>query len=98
MGKHSAQTNAPRHRRFNDLQASQQAGMLANDEQFRSFAGARIIQDGLQLEPSAAAEFIRRFCGVTSRRDLNTNPTAVREFQILRTEFDAWAGRISTPR
>ena len=85
-------------RRFNDLPNAQQAGMLCNDEQFQKFAGTRTIKTGVQLSSSASAEFIRTYCSVTTRRDLNTNATAARKFQTLRTEFDAWAGRIQAPR
>jgi hypothetical protein len=90
--------NTPRVRRFNDLPNAQQAGMLSNDKQFQSFAGARAIKSGIQLSPTAAGEFIRVFCRVTSRRDLNTNQAAAHKFQTLRTEFDAWSGRIPAQR
>jgi hypothetical protein len=50
------------------------------------------------MEASAAAEYVRQICSVDSRRDLNTDPRANHAFQCLRTEFDAWAGRIPTPR
>jgi len=85
-------------RHFNDLPNAQQAGMLCNDELFQKFAGTRTIKSGVQLARSAAAEFIRTFCRVNSRRDLNTNADAAQKFQTLRTEFDAWAGRIQAPR
>lgn len=85
-------------RRFNELPQAQQAGMLCNDAQFRTFAGRQAIGLKVQITPTAAAEFIRTHCGVSSRRELNTNTAAALKFQTLRTEFDAWAGRIQTPR
>lgn len=88
----------PASQRFDDMPNAQQAGMLCNDERFQRFAGSRTIQNGIQLSPSAAAEFIRTFCGVTSRRYLNTDAAAAKKFQTLRTEFDAWSGRIQSPR
>ena len=88
----------PTKRRLNDMPLAQVAGILSNDMQFRAFAGTRTIKTGVELGPSAAAEFIRTFCGITSRRDLNTNAIAADKFQTLRTEFDAWAGRIQSPR
>lgn len=84
--------------RFADLPPAQQAGMLCNDAQFRSFAGQQLLRSKTQVSVTATAEFIRRHCGVDSRRDLNTNPAAARKFQTLRTEFDAWAGRIQSQR
>lgn len=98
MADRTPKVNTAKVRRFNDLPNAQQAGMLCNDEQFRKFAGTRTIKTGIQLSPSAAAEFIRTFCCVTSRRDLNTDPEAAQKFQTLRTEFDAWAGRIQAQR
>lgn len=98
MAGQTPKVNTTTVRRFNDLPNAQQAGMLCNDEQFRKFAGARTIKTGVQLSPSATAEFIRTFCLVDSRSDLNTNAKAAHKFQTLRTEFDAWAGRIQSQR
>jgi hypothetical protein len=47
---------------------------------------------------SFAAEYLRRFCDIQSRRDLATNIDARARFRILRTEFDAWTGRIASQR
>lgn len=85
-------------RRFDELPAAQQAGMLSNDARFQRFTGLQTLKSDVQVSPTAAAEFIRVSCGVTSRRHLNTNQTAVRKFQRLRTDFDAWTGRIAQPR
>lgn len=76
----------------------QQAGILSNDEQFQIFAGARTIKSGVQLSTNAAAEFIRQYCGVKSRKHLPHDDDARRKFAILRTEFDAWRGRIAKPQ
>jgi hypothetical protein len=85
-------------KRFDDLPAAQQAGMLCNEDQFRRFADSRTIESGSAATVGAAAEFIRLFCGVNSRIALNTNAIAAEKFAIMRTEFDAWAGRIQAPR
>lgn len=98
MARQTPKVNTANVRRFNDLPNAQQAGMLCNDEQFQKFAGTRTIKSGVQLAPSAAAEFIRTFCSITSRRELNTDDAAAHKFQTLRTEFDAWAGRIQSQR
>lgn len=80
----------------------QQAGILCNDEAFRRFVAQDIWKDeGLRkrpVSPEAAAEYLRRFCLIQSRRDLATNINARARFRILRTEFDAWSGRIASPR
>lgn len=69
--------------------------MLCNDDRFRKFAATRSGMPDTLFSPSAAAEYLRTVCQITSRRDLNTNPTACTTFQSLRTEFDAWSGRIA---
>lgn len=85
-------------RPFDDLPAPQQAGILCNDPQFQQFAAIRSGVPSKPFNPSAAAEYLRHTCRITSRRDLATDPTAHQKFQALRTEFDAWAGRIASPR
>jgi hypothetical protein len=85
-------------RPFSSLPPAQQAGILCNDERFKSFAGTRTIKSGVILSDTATAEYIRMYCKVTSRRDLNRSVDAARKFQTLCTEFDAWTGKIATPR
>jgi hypothetical protein len=80
----------------------QQAGILCNDEAFRRFVAERMqANTGLAfvtVTTEAAAEYLRRFCHIQSRRDLATNIDARARFRILRTEFDAWSGRIASQR
>lgn len=83
---------------FRDLPLPQQAGMMAGEEPFRSFVGDRIFGDDPgPVHEGAAAEYIRSWCGVRSRRDLATDPRAAERFETLRTEYDAWRGRIPRP-
>lgn len=83
---------------FADLPMPQQAGILCNDPQFQEFAGLRCMGPGVQLSPSASAEYLRNVCQVGSRRDLETDSDAATRFDALRTDFDAWRGRILSPR
>lgn len=83
---------------FAELPRPQQAGILCNDPQFQQFAGTRTIKAGTTLCASACGEYIRTVCRVASRRDLATCPTAAARFDALRTNFDAWRGRIAPPR
>ncbi|MGH1447403.1 MAG: hypothetical protein ACRBBO_15320 [Cognatishimia sp.] len=83
---------------FDDMPASQQAGILCNDPRFQRFAATRCGFPDDQFSQSAAAEYLRNCCHIDSRRDLNTNGQAHTLFQTLRTEFDAWTGKIATPR
>jgi hypothetical protein len=83
---------------FNELPLSQQAGMICNSPQFCEFAALREHFTGGEFLPGAAAEFLRRQCGITSRRELDTNETAARKFRALMTDFDEWRGFIQQRR
>lgn len=84
--------------RFEDMPAAQQAGILCNDPRFQDFAATRCGMPGQRFNASAAAQYLRDCCRIYSRRELNGSPEARRRFQDLRTEFDAWVGRIGKPR
>jgi hypothetical protein len=86
------------HTSFCDLPKPTQAGILCSDEQFQKFAAETAIGKGAQFTEQAAAEFLRRSCKITSRRELATNQTAAARLDALRTDFDAWRGRIAQPR
>lgn len=83
---------------FDSLPPAQQAGMFCNDPHFQRFAALRCGAPELAFGPSAAAEYLRDVCQIDSRAELATNPTAATRFQTLRTEFDAWAGKIPNQR
>lgn len=84
--------------RFEDMDPTQQAGILCNDPRFQTFAARRCGLDDQQFSPTAAAQYLRDCCHIESRRQLSRNTAAQKQFQILRTEFDAWTGKIATPR
>ena len=90
--------NAPVRQRFDDMDPAQQAGILCNDPRFQRFAASRYGMQGEQFSPSAAAQYLRDCCQIDSRKQLTTSEAAQQKFQILRTEFDAWTGKIATPR
>ncbi|WP_435988556.1 hypothetical protein [Sulfitobacter sp. SH24] len=83
---------------FDILPLPQQAGILCNEPQFQNFAAIRCGGTTGQCLPSFSAEYLRSICRVTSRRDLADNPQAAQRSAELRTEFDAWRGRIAHPR
>lgn len=83
--------------RFHDLPPSQQAGMICNDHRFQDFAAISSGFEAGQFNASAAAEFLRTVCQITSRRDLNSDRAANDRFDNLRTDFDAWTGKIARP-
>lgn len=84
--------------RRGSLTLATRAGILCNDRQFRRYVGQAIAAPGGEVGTEAAAEYLRRFCGVTSRRDLDMTPEARARFDTLTLEFDAWRGRIARHR
>lgn len=89
----------PRFRqRLVDLPPAQQAGILCNDPQFQQYAAMRCGFPKQQFNASAAAQYLRECCQIDSRTVLNTCPVAYSKLAALRTDFDAWAGKIATPR
>lgn len=90
--------SAARRQRLSDMHPAQQAGILCNDPQFQRFAAVRSGLPNHEFNASAAGEYLRGVCQITSRTVLNTSKPAQAQFAALRTEFDAWSGRIAQQR
>jgi hypothetical protein len=82
---------------FHQLPPQTQAGILCTEVQFQNFAAAQSGFPNGFFGESAAAEYLRQFCGIDSRRELETSERACRKLQVLRTEYDAWRGVIPRP-
>ncbi len=82
---------------FDLMPNAQQAAILCNTVQFQTFAATRCAFPVDQMNPSAAAEYVRSICKVASRAHLDRDERAAGRFQALRTEYDAWRGRIAQP-
>jgi hypothetical protein len=78
--------------------APKRAAMLANDVAFQRYAATRNGFPGETFQPTAATEHLRNVCGITSRKELATDPTAFRNFQAMHTDFEVWSGRLPAPR
>lgn len=63
----------------------QHAGMICESPAFQEW----LCQQGLadELDEEAAAVAVRHFCGIASRRELATDPTAARKFRQLYDAF-----------
>jgi len=61
------------------------AAILGQNPRFQAFCNAQNADE--------AAEFVRCYCGVDSRRDLDTNLDARERFHELRRAFAYGAGR-----
>lgn len=90
-------TTKPR-QRLADMPMAAQAGILCNDPQFQRFAATRSGMPNQQFTASASAQYLRDCCRIDSRTALNTSPAAQSQFAALRTDFDAWSGKIAQPR
>tara|TARA_R100000544_G_C2195501_1_gene43943 strand:- start:249 stop:524 length:276 start_codon:yes stop_codon:yes gene_type:complete len=90
--------NSLTRQRLDDMPPAQQAGILCNDPRFQRFAATRCGLSGQQFSASASAQYLRDCCQIDSRRTLNICARANTRFAVLRTEFDAWAGKIASPR
>ncbi|WP_417257381.1 hypothetical protein [Celeribacter sp.] len=83
---------------FDTLPVPQQAGIICNDPRFQRFAAIRSGLPDQSLTTSAAAEYLRTVCQIKSRRELATDAVAQTRFQAMRTDFDAWTGKIPNQR
>jgi len=86
------------HQPITSRSPAQVAGILCNDPKFQQFAATRCGLPRQQFSPTATAEYLRNVCGIVTRRDLDLLGEAFTRFNALRTDFDAWRGRIAAPR
>jgi len=84
-------------RRLSDMPPAQQAGILCHDERFRDYVGRHCLGLKWTVSESAAAEWLRGACRIDSRRVLDRDDRARQRFECVRTDFDAWRGRIARP-
>lgn len=61
------------------MKDSTTAGRMCCNPEFQQFLGV--------TSADAAATYVRRHCGVASRRELDTNPEAARKWHELRRRF-----------
>lgn len=74
-----------------DMSRAQRAGILCNDGDFRRFVGTVDRGGGtFAALPQEAAAYVRRFCHVHSRRELNTDDRAAERFDALHLAFRSW--------
>ena len=83
---------------FNTLPLPQQAGILCNDPRFQEFAALRCGFQNVAFTFPATTKYLRDACQIDSRTELATTPEAAEKFNRLRTEFDAWRGKIPNQR
>ncbi|MEO0765179.1 MAG: hypothetical protein AAFY75_04105 [Pseudomonadota bacterium] len=74
------------------------AAILCGEHAFRVFVAGRLDLGPVPVTVEAAAEYMRTACAIKSRRELAKNADAAQRFEALRTDFDAWRGRIGQHR
>jgi hypothetical protein len=80
-------------RRWHDLKLAAQASIRCTEPIFRRF-----IQDEHNVQArdeEQAAKFVRRYCGVKSRSELNLDPNCAEAWERLESKYQAW---LSVPR
>jgi hypothetical protein len=76
-------------RDWRDIPPSQQAGMRCAEPVFVAFLKERFPEEW-RASKNDAAELVRRICGVSSRSELNTTPSAKALWIELNDSFIAW--------
>lgn len=78
---------------FNEMSGAQQAGILCRDPPFIKFLSDEIaaVVDGTRVANSEqATTFVREFCGVLSRSEIDKQPTAKQRWDRLVSDYRAW--------
>lgn len=78
---------------------AKRAGILCNDVAFRNWVARKSDYNGIAIvDLDGAAHFVRVYCEVKSRADLDHDAEAAKRFVTLETEFMKAAGRLPEER
>lgn len=75
-------------RPWNELSPAQQAGIRCNEPAFRRFL--REGYTGDFADALAAADFVRKYCGVESRANIQMGKESGARWAMLNSEFQVW--------
>lgn len=76
-------------RSWDEMSPAQQAGMLCQDESFRKYL--RTEYRSSISTTDEAARFVREYCGVASRSQINVHDTTANDcWQVLARNYRAW--------
>lgn len=67
--------------------ASSRAWLMCRDPSFQQYAAS---PGHYGSNESEAARYIREYCGIESRSELDSNSTAIDEFDLLCVDFNDW--------
>ena len=100
--KHAPAPSERPRERFVDKRLSAQAGIRCADPRFWKFIYEydQSLYEGIDAngDVEAAAEFVRQYCGVDSRRDLDNFTAAGGTWTGLNAEFEEWSGQVAEAR
>lgn len=89
-----AKPEAPKERRpFRELPYSTQAAMRCQEIDFSNFmtaTGRRLTHTLGKPDAEEVADCVRELCGVVSRKELDTQPTAGARWREIEAEYWAW--------
>jgi hypothetical protein len=68
---------------------AQRAGILCNEGAFAAFFASRYTEVYLMAAKDPAS-ILRHICGVLSRAELDSQPTAADRFHEIESEYKAW--------
>jgi hypothetical protein len=77
-------------RKWEDLKLSMQASIRCNEPAFWKFIESDMRGAGRIRNAEDAGAFVRRFCQIDSRSNLNTNPNAALDWQGIEAQYQAW--------
>ena len=70
-----------------DSRLAQNAARLCREPAFRLYVGGKLHGMYLEATETAAAEYLREYCGITSRAELDHNPEAAERFEQLKKAY-----------
>jgi hypothetical protein len=77
-------------RRFEELKSAMQAGIRCSVPAFWRFIGENFTFRAAPVSEEDAADFVRKYCGVSSRSALNLDPKAAAKWQELDARYMLW--------
>lgn len=78
---------------FHEMPAGQQAGILCREPAFIKFLSeelAAMVHGCRVVNAEQATIYVREFCGVLSRSEIETQPTAMGRWRRLVSDYRAW--------
>ena len=94
---------APTKKRFDEMSRAQQAGLLCNEKRFQewlmmAYGGWEHISPDITDAAERTAVWVRKYCAVQSRADLDASHAAGVNWDVLLTEYRQATGQLAEDR